>query len=215
MLSILDLRAKLIQMISIAQLAWKYYFLFRLFFTYCNIIVGFVCITLPILILFPTSSFLLPIRLLVSFRVRSLDDIYRWRLRRHRHWWQCLHRRRVCKYNCCNWFSSLVVLASINLTSPLAWGPSFGLAKSTLNLGASGRIFLRTPDWEYISSNCWALKIACSSMNTPESDISLDILGCKDLRNHSRRNSCGILALMSLFLLLHSWIWSELYVAWS
>lgn len=112
----------------------------------------------------------------------------------------------ICKDNCYNWFNRLAVLALIDSTNQSAWGPSLGLAISNLDLRASDNFFWRTPHWEYISSNCWTLKIACSLVNTLESDTSLDISGFKYLRSHSRRNSCGISALMSLFLLLHSWI---------
>ena len=37
--------------------------------------------------------------------------------------------------------------------------------------------------------------------------------GNSDLRNHSNRNLGGMVALIRLFLLLHSWIWSEMWVA--
>ena len=161
------------QMISISQLAWKFYFFLRLFPTPSNIIAGFVCVTLTILVIFLTSSFLLPIGFLVSFWVISLDAfIYIG--------WEGIGvdnnadiEEPDCKDNCCNWFNKLFVLASIDLTNPLAWGLGFSLAISTLDLGAWRRIFWRAPDWEYISSNYWALKIACSSVNTLESNTSL------------------------------------------
>ena len=117
--------------------------------------------------------------------------------------------------NWCNWFSSLSVPLSITLISLSVWGPGFILAKPSLEWGASGKILLRTPDWEKISSSYWALNIVYSLENTPKRDTSFDISGWRDSRNHLRRNSFKIWAFLSLFLFLHSWIWSEMWVALS
>ena len=55
--------------------------------------------------------------------------------------------------------------------------------------------------------------MASSSLVTPDVETSLDMYGNSDLRNHSNRNSGGMVALIRLFRLLHSWIWSEMWVA--
>ena len=55
--------------------------------------------------------------------------------------------------------------------------------------------------------------MASSLFVTPDVEISLDMYGNSDLRNHSKRNSGGMVALIRLFRLLHSWIWSEMWVA--
>ena len=69
-------------MVSDTQLAWKLHFLFILW-PLTNMLVGFIRITLPILALFLIiSSLLLPFGLLISFGIRSLDNIYGKRLGR-------------------------------------------------------------------------------------------------------------------------------------
>lgn len=80
-------------MISIAQLAWKFYLLLVLFPTLSCIIAGFVCISFPFLVLLLTSSIPIPIRLLISFGVSGVDGIYRGRLGRCRYRQCCLGRR--------------------------------------------------------------------------------------------------------------------------
>jgi len=69
-------------MISIAQLAWKFDFLLRLFSTLISTIVRIICITLPFPILLFTLSLILPIIFFISFGVIGLDDVYRRRLGR-------------------------------------------------------------------------------------------------------------------------------------
>ena len=63
-------------MVSSTQLAWKIHFLL-LILTLTNTLVGFICITLPILALFLiiVLSLLLPFGLLIFFRVRILNGI--------------------------------------------------------------------------------------------------------------------------------------------
>ena len=69
-------------MVSTTKLAWKLHFLFLLL-TLTNMLVGFICIALPVLaLLLVISSLLLPIGLLISFGIRSLDKIYGQRLGR-------------------------------------------------------------------------------------------------------------------------------------
>ena len=55
--------------------------------------------------------------------------------------------------------------------------------------------------------------MASSSFITPDVETSFDMYGNSDLRNHSNRNSGGMVALIRLFRLLHSWIWSKMWVA--
>ena len=63
-------------MVSSTELAWKLHFLFLLL-TLTNMLVGFICIALPVLaLLLVITSLLLPIGLLISFGIRSLDNIY-------------------------------------------------------------------------------------------------------------------------------------------
>jgi len=49
-----------------------------------------------------------------------------------------------------------------------------------------------------------ALRITSSSVVIPEGYTSFEIYGRKYFKNHSNRNSGGILALINLFLLRHS-----------
>ena len=91
-------------------------------------------------------------------------------------------------------------------TTPSAWGLGLGFLTLCVGRGALGMISYRIPDQEYIKSNCWTVRIAYSSLVTPEVDTSLDIYGNKDLRNHSSKTLGGIVALMSPFHHLHSWM---------
>ncbi len=133
-------------MVSTTQLAWKLDFLSRLISTTTNIIAGFICVSLPILILFLTPSFLFPIGILISFGVIILDDINQRGLgsRRVRHVTWLLEA--VCKDNCYNWLNKFIAFVSIDPTIPSTWGPSFDLAISTLDPGAFGKYFCRIPD---------------------------------------------------------------------
>ena len=54
--------------------------------------------------------------------------------------------------------------------------------------------------------------MACSSNWGPIIVTSLKIWGCRNFRNQSRRNESWMYALISLLLLHHSWIWSEIWV---
>ena len=69
-------------MVSSTELAWKLHFLLLLL-TLTNTLIGFIRITLLVLaLLLVISSLLLPIGLLISFGIRSLDNIYGQRLGR-------------------------------------------------------------------------------------------------------------------------------------
>ena len=100
-------------------------------------------------------------------------------------------------------------------TTPSAWGPGLRFSTLCIGLGALGIISYKILDWEYIKSSCWALRIASSSLVTTEVDTSLDIYGNRDLRNHSSKNLGGMVALIRFFRILHSWMWSEIWVALS
>ena len=47
----------------------------------------------------------------------------------------------VCKDNCCNWLNKFTAFVSTDPMIPSAWGPGFELAISTLDPGASNKIF--------------------------------------------------------------------------
>ena len=69
-------------MVPSTQFAWKLHFLLLLWIL-TNTLVGFVCITIPVLaLILVISSLLLPFRLLISFGIRRLDSIYGQRLGR-------------------------------------------------------------------------------------------------------------------------------------
>ena len=70
-----------------------------------------------------------------------------------------------------------------------------------------GLVILLCTPWRALEGKVWPEGL-CSK----EVDTSLDIYVNKDLRNHSNRNLGGIVALMSLFYLLHSWMCVSLLV---
>ena len=71
----------------------------------------------------------------------------------------------------------------------------------------------RVPYWEYIKSRCWTCLMTSSSVTTLDMATSQEIFGNKDLVNQSANKALGIEALTNLLCHLHTWIWSEMWVA--
>lgn len=83
---------------------------------------------------------------------------------------------------------------------------------SLVGWGALGISSYKVPNWEKTKSNYWAQLIAFSSVTTPPMETSWAMGGKSDLVNQSTRSWSRFWAFINLLNLLHSWIWSEIWV---